>query len=184
MDEIISLILHGCELARELGETLPNLATQPNSLFNSLEEITKIFGSAKERVLHSQDSSSSSYLHNTLTLEHQQNGISVEQWLRSNPQAMDIIQTQLVADQNEAKISGGIDIRGSEAAVRGSQAVDVVPASDVNIASSSSQRPRRRFVYLQNLRDYIMRLLNMTLICACIRKNIMLNYRHTNKTTP
>ncbi|XP_050155836.1 WRKY transcription factor 55-like [Malus sylvestris] len=144
MDEIISLILHGCELARELGETLPNLATQPDSLFNSLEKITKIFGSAKERVLHSQDSSSSSYLHNTLTLEHQQIGTSVEQWLRSNPQAMDIIQTQLAADRNEAKISGGIDIRGLEAAVKGSQAVDVVPASDLNIASSSSQRPRQR----------------------------------------
>ncbi|KAM1069770.1 hypothetical protein ACFX13_001687 [Malus domestica] len=144
MEEIISLVLHGCMLAGKLKETLPNLATQPDLLSNSLEEITKIFGSAKERVLHSQGSSTTSYLHNLLTLEHQQIGTSVEQWLRSNTQAMDIIQTQLAADRNEAKVSGGVDVRVSEAAVGGFQAAAAVSASNVNIASSSTQRPRRR----------------------------------------
>ncbi|PQQ03152.1 WRKY transcription factor 55 [Prunus yedoensis var. nudiflora] len=143
MDETtISLILQACKLARDLESNLPNLANQPNLLSNSLDEITKNFVTARERV-YGQDPSTSSCLHNRLTLAHQQQiGTShVQEWLRSNyaQQAMDIIQTQLVADQKEAKIGGCIDDDGAE--VKGLQAMEV---SDMNVASSSSQRPRRR----------------------------------------
>ncbi|PQQ05910.1 WRKY transcription factor 55 [Prunus yedoensis var. nudiflora] len=143
MDETtISLILQACKLARDLESNLPNLANQPNLLSNSLDEITKNFVTARERV-YGQDPSTSSCLHNMLTLAHQQQiGTSpVQEWLRSNyaQQAMDIIQTQLVADQKEAKIGGCID--DDDAEVKGLQAMEV---SDMNVASSSSQRPRRR----------------------------------------
>lgn len=143
MDEnTISLILQACSLARDLESNLPNLANQPNLLSNSLDEITKKFGTARERV-YGQDPSTSSSLHNMLTLAHQQQiGTSqVQEWLRSS-YAMDIIQTQFVADQKEAKIGGCID--DDDAEVKGLQAMDIVSASDTTIASSSSQRPRRR----------------------------------------
>lgn len=143
MDETtISLILQACKLARDLESNLPNLANQPNLLSNSLDEITKNFVTARERV-YGQDPSTSSCLHNMLTFAHQQQiGTShVQEWLRSNyaQQAMDIIQTQLVVDQKEAKIGGCID--DDDAEVKGLQAME---ASDMNVASSSSQRPRRR----------------------------------------
>lgn len=146
MDETtVSLILHACKLARDLESNLPNLANQPNLLSNSLDEITRNFVTARERV-YGQDPSTSSSLHNMLTLAHQQQiGTSqVQEWLRSSyaQQAMDIIQTQLVADQKEVKIGGCID--DGDAEVKGLQAMDIVSASDTNIASSSSQRPRRR----------------------------------------
>ncbi|VVA18545.1 PREDICTED: WRKY [Prunus dulcis] len=146
MDETtISLILHACKLARDLESNLPNLANQPNLLSNSLDEITRNFVTARERVC-GQDPSTSSSLHNMLTLAHQQQirTSQVQEWLRSSygQQAMDIIQTQLVADQKEVKIGGCID--DGDAEVKGLQAMDIVSASDTNIASSSSQRPRRR----------------------------------------
>ncbi|XP_008234092.2 PREDICTED: WRKY transcription factor 55 [Prunus mume] len=138
MDETtISLILQACELARDLESNLHNLANQPNLLSNSLDEITKKFVTARERV-YGQDPSTSSSLHNMLTLVHQQQiGTShVQEWLRSS------YATQLVADQKEAKIGGCID--DDDAEVKGLQAMDIVSASDTNIASSSSQRARRR----------------------------------------
>ncbi|CAB4271094.1 unnamed protein product [Prunus armeniaca] len=138
MDETtISLILQACELARDLESNLHNLANQPNLLSNSLDEITKKFDTARERVF-GQDPSTSSSLHNMLTLAHQQQiGTShVQEWLSSS------YATQLVADQKEAKIGGCID--DDDAEVKGLQAMDIVSASDTNIAASSSQRPRRR----------------------------------------
>lgn len=49
MDEkfqALSSILHGCELAKQLENNLPALASQPRSLLSSCEEITRAFNRA------------------------------------------------------------------------------------------------------------------------------------------
>ncbi|KAF5467540.1 hypothetical protein F2P56_017357 [Juglans regia] len=125
MEEIVSLILLGCKLARELESNLPNLADQPNLLSKSCDEVIKVFRTAKERLYKTQGSTSTSaHPGHMMTLFHepqdslvQQPRIefaSLQQWLRSScTQAMDnIIQMQLLQADHQ-RISPSVDMQDS-----------------------------------------------------------------------
>ncbi|KVG53486.1 DNA-binding WRKY [Cynara cardunculus var. scolymus] len=50
MEEIVSLIFHGGKLVKELEESLPNIANQPHVLISSCDEISRVFGNAREQL--------------------------------------------------------------------------------------------------------------------------------------
>lgn len=151
-NNIVSSILQGCKIAKELESNLENLANRPNVLANYCEEIVKIFGGAKERLLDQLKEFQ----------EHQTNidRGSLQEWLRSSvcsTQAMDINsiypQTLLLgaetkdlsdhirvtsAHENKTNM-GGIEFLGSSSSSSGSM---LIPGP------SSSQMPRRRYIYL------------------------------------
>lgn len=149
ISETISLIHHGCNLARDLESDLPNLANQPENLFSiskSLDEIMRVFGEARER-LHSSSAAHqdplSSYVH---VAQQQQIDASLQEWLRCNytPAMEDhYIQTQrLIAERSSAatpsdmRDSGGDQIQG----------IITMVSHDMNVSSSSQSRPRRRYI--------------------------------------
>ncbi|KAJ4834883.1 hypothetical protein Tsubulata_032000 [Turnera subulata] len=157
MEEVLSLIFQGCNLAKELESSLPNLANQPEVLSRLCDEISRVFSTARERL-------SASVLHqdpslfraaDALQQQQQQQSIdpSLQEWLRTaSTSAMGLLhQAQLFAGmsalQNRA---GGVDIAMSP----GGPVVDLggrevgqhlaMEASESGRGSSSSQRPRRR----------------------------------------
>ncbi|XP_040999647.1 WRKY transcription factor 55-like [Juglans microcarpa x Juglans regia] len=162
---IVSLIRHGCKVARELESNLPKLADHPNMLSKSCDEIIKAFGTAKER-LYTQDSSTAHDPGHMYLLrepqESQQPKIeaSLQGWLRSSyTQTMDdMFQMQLQAERSppfDMKESGsnavqlvaglgGGEVEGSARSwsMGGDQLRSVDP-SDSGIGSSL-QRQRRR----------------------------------------
>ncbi|XWS56934.1 hypothetical protein CRYUN_Cryun09bG0128100 [Craigia yunnanensis] len=158
MEDTFSLILHGCNLAKDLESNLGNLANQPEILSKSCDDIINIFATAKER-LNAQDPALFTHLlrepQNSSLQQKLQSDPSLQEWLKYGgvlTQSMDMIQQQLLAGKTPFEINemGGKNLlEGSAASARlkGSvggeiQAVDV---SDSGIgSSSSSQRPRRR----------------------------------------
>lgn len=50
MEEIVSLIYNGCRLVRDLEVNLPNLANQPQILWNNCDEIVRIFTDTRDRI--------------------------------------------------------------------------------------------------------------------------------------
>ncbi|KAL9379622.1 hypothetical protein Peur_028104 [Populus x canadensis] len=149
MDETISLILHGCKLARDLELNLANLASQPEIFSKSCEDIIRVFINARERLnVHQQDTTS--YTHHMLfreprELQQQQNiDPSLQEWLRTGcPSAMETLfhQSQVLVPEKTQMGSGDfVNELGSR-----SDHVHAIDASDPGRgASSSSQRPRRR----------------------------------------
>nr|AXY96408.1 WRKY transcription factor 55 [Canarium album] len=157
MDDLISLILHGCRLAKDLESNLPNLANQPpNLLSRSFDDIINIFHTAKERLNALPPSSSPSLSpsffypaqtstqlsyhpsHPHLNLQSIDPTLNLQEWLRSSvTQAMEgVIQTQLFPDHK------------TPFTIRPHQTVADVQAMDVSDSvarpgSSSSQRHRR-----------------------------------------
>lgn len=151
--DVVSLILRGCKLAKDLESNLQNLANQSDTLANYCDEIAKIFGGVKER-LRGHD-----------MLDHHQHQplsniepASLQEWLRSGvryTQAMDINsihpqtllsggETKDLADHMRGSIEnrnlGRIDFLGSS-----SSSGPLVPSS------SSSQRSRRRYIHIWKL---------------------------------
>lgn len=149
MDETISLILHGCKLAKDLELNLANLASQPEKFSRSCEDIIRVFINARERLnVHQQDTTS--YTHHMLfreprELQQQQNiDPSLQEWLRTScPSAMETLfhQSQVLVPEKTQMGSGDFVIElGSR-----SDHVQAIDASDPGRgSSSSSQRPRRR----------------------------------------
>ncbi|XP_062092317.1 WRKY transcription factor 55 [Humulus lupulus] len=126
---MVSLILHGCKLAKELESNLGD--HQSNELANRCDEIAKIFGCAKERlrrVTTSQDYNMLTALQNNASIGH---GGSFQELLRSCTTTTDhdIIrgfahhENRIIPNNNMAT---NIEILGSSS------------------SSSSSQRPRKR----------------------------------------
>ncbi|KAF9670392.1 hypothetical protein SADUNF_Sadunf13G0063500 [Salix dunnii] len=162
MDETISLILHGCKLAKDLELNVANLANQPEALSKLCEDIIRVFINARERLnVHQQETTS--YTHHLLfrepqELQQQQNiDPSVQEWLKTScTSTLETLfhQTQgLVAERSamgliESKLGGGMQmVSGNLVIELGSRSdhVQVIDASDSGRGSSSlSQRPRRR----------------------------------------
>ncbi|KAK3014940.1 hypothetical protein RJ639_009956 [Escallonia herrerae] len=128
MEEMNSLIYHGCALARDLELNLPNLANQPIDLARSCDEIASVFGSARDR------------LNSTiLLLEFQQ-----QEWLRYR--SVDLLQPQVVVPEDP---KGTFDIHGVPPESSRMEEMEQPrgggeDASGSGRASSSFQRPRRR----------------------------------------
>lgn len=50
MEEVVSLILHGCMLLKGLEESLPNIANQPHFVISSCDGISRVFGDVSARL--------------------------------------------------------------------------------------------------------------------------------------
>ncbi|KDP21638.1 hypothetical protein JCGZ_03309 [Jatropha curcas] len=137
MDEFISLILHGIQLSKELEPTLQNLANKQEIMLSKLDEIIRVFVTARERLNAQDPSSYSQMLFRESQQPHQVDPSLREYWLKSK--MMEMLQTQLIADQRSSG-SGGLEM-GSPS---GGLAMEIASKSDVQAVASSSQRPRRR----------------------------------------
>ncbi|XP_061987692.1 WRKY transcription factor 55 [Populus nigra] len=160
MDDTISLILHGCKLAKDLELNLANSASQPETLSRLCEEIIRVFANAKES-LHAHQLGTTFYPHPMLfrepqDLQQQQNIDPIlQEWLGTScTSAMETLfhQTQGVMAESalgliESKIGGGIQMGSGGLAIESGSRSDVqaVDASDSGRgSSSSSKRPRIR----------------------------------------
>lgn len=168
MEEIFSLILNGCKLAKDLEANLPNIANQPETISRSCDEIIKSFCAAKERLNaahHHQAPAALFYppaaAAETLFHEQQQQQIidaSLQEWLRSSvTQAMNLMQTQHFVGRTPFHIGemGGKEMEGTSTTRLRSfgggrhhhHNVQPMDVSDSSRASSSSQpRHRRRYI--------------------------------------
>lgn len=150
MEEIIPLIFHGCKLARELESNLPNLANQPNILWQSCDQIVRIFSNTRDRI-------NAQLLINRGGDDQVENiggaMLQQQQWLRYSPvHSTDLVlHPQLLEQQqDQAGLLEGIvlpNLGGGEMERwRGSGGDEVVQPMDVADAGrgSSSQRSTSR----------------------------------------
>ncbi|XP_071707796.1 WRKY transcription factor 55-like [Rutidosis leptorrhynchoides] len=128
MEEIVSLILHGCKLVKNLEETLPNIANQPHVLINSCDDISRVFGNVREKL----STALQEYRHHEPPMEV--GGGSVPEWLRGS-RSMDMVlhDEQLVLHQQHGSDAIASQELGSGNV--GALAPDATP---------SLQRTRRR----------------------------------------
>lgn len=163
MEEIIPLILDGCKRARELESNVDDLARQPQLLHSSCDEIVEVFNEAKRRI---QSAYMPHELHAQAQLQADHHAAHLQELLRSNyTQAMDMIQTQIIAHERSSNVghaarglsmSESRTINVADHQLHGSGGGLHFPAMDVTLfsagrasgASSSSQRPRKRFAFL------------------------------------
>ncbi|KAK8514391.1 hypothetical protein V6N13_063282 [Hibiscus sabdariffa] len=100
--DALSLILHGCRLAKDLEERLGDLANQPETLSRSCDDIIHMFAGARERLnnAHPQDPS--------LFPQQQQTDPSLQEWLNYGviTQAMDVIQSSISMQAMDVSDSG------------------------------------------------------------------------------
>nr|XP_043635083.1 WRKY transcription factor 55 [Erigeron canadensis] len=127
MEEIVSLIFHGCKIVKDLEQTLPNIANQPHVLINSCDEISRVFGNVREQL----SMAVHEYGHHEPqpTMEVAAAGGLVPEWMRSS-QAMDMV------------ISHHQQHGGLESQEMGGGNVEAVASTDV--VPSTLQRTRRR----------------------------------------
>ncbi|PON71145.1 WRKY domain containing protein [Parasponia andersonii] len=155
---IVSLILHGCKIVKELESNLESLANQSNVLANYCDEIAKVFGSAKERLRgHDHQGMLDDHDQTRELLQQAQNNIdhaSFQEWLiRSSvcsyTQAMDINNTSthpqaLLLGAETRDLSGHIRTTSAHEN-RNMGRIEFLGSSSPSApSSSSSQRPRRR----------------------------------------
>lgn len=141
MDEINSLIFHGCKLAGDLQSNLPALSNDPGFLLKSCDEIVRVFGAARDR-LNSQGSTT--YAGQT-SHESEMCGGMVQEWLRygGGSQAMSLLlQTQLLAD-DQGRL-GGMDVEGSSRFGGSGGEAQPMDVADSSGGASSSLRSRGR----------------------------------------
>lgn len=170
MEEIFSLILNGCKLAKDLEANLPNIANQPETISRSCDEIIKSFYAAKERLNDAHHHQAPAALFyppaaaaETLFHEQQQQqqiiDASLQEWLRSSvTQTMSLMQTQHFVGRTPFHIGemGAKEMEGTSTTRLRSfggdhhhHNVQPMDVSDSGRASSSSQpRHRRRYIYI------------------------------------
>lgn len=162
-DDIISIISHGCELARKLEGSLPNMMYQPSSISESCSEIIRAFMAAQEKLSdhHDHPSLFSDQHHLLIGGEMSiKNVLVMKEWLLkssgySYSQGMDQrmmecqghehkgatakMITSMLNEQNQVACVGGSDaVRGSEKFQTGQSSGSSRPAD------SSSIKQRRR----------------------------------------
>ncbi|KAJ8771017.1 hypothetical protein K2173_023342 [Erythroxylum novogranatense] len=149
--DIISLILHGCKLAREVESSLANL--QPEALGNSLNDIIGVFEAARDRLNAGKEYHFSSYPSGPMF--HQQSE-GLKEWLIRRSTTIPCTSSAMEMYHRTPTFEVGGDplhervkeIIGTKqmplrAAVCDVQAMDTGGASKA-AASSSSQRLKRR----------------------------------------
>ncbi|XP_058207391.1 WRKY transcription factor 55 [Rhododendron vialii] len=142
MEEINSLIIQGCKLARFLELNLPAHSNDPGVLLKSCDEIVSVFGAARDR-LNSQGSTS--YAGQTSHESADIGGGMMQEWLRygGGSQAMSLLlQAQLSADLQGRM--GGTDVEGSTRFGGGGGEAQPMDVADSGGSASSSLRLRRR----------------------------------------
>ncbi|KAI3519661.1 hypothetical protein L1887_08876 [Cichorium endivia] len=129
MEEIVNLIFHGRKLVKDLEEALPNIPNQPYLLINLCDEISRVFGNARDRLsLVVQD-----YGHHEPPAAMDAGG-SAPEWLRSSHATDMVLHEQLAQHQHH----------GLEAVVGQELGGGNVEAVETDVGLSSLQRTRRR----------------------------------------
>lgn len=136
-DSTITLILRGCNQARELESNLESLAKQPQLLYNSCDEIAKAFDTAKKR------------LQPAYNMPHE---LHAQQMQIDATTLQELLQTIDAARGSLPESSRMINVAEL---LPGSGGGLHLPAMDATLfsagmasgASSSSQRPRKRYAF-------------------------------------
>ncbi|KAI3793151.1 hypothetical protein L1987_35766 [Smallanthus sonchifolius] len=126
MEEVVSLICHGCKLVKDLQEILPNIANLPHVLTSSCDEISRVFGNVREHLSLPVD-----YGHHEPPHAMEVGGGSVREWLGSS-HAMDMVLHEKLAQQQHEL----------EAIARGRLGGE--QNLEMDIARSSLKRSRKR----------------------------------------
>lgn len=161
---IISIILHGCELARKLEGSLSSMVDEPTSIFESCSEIIKTFMAAQEKLNNHHNHTSLYFDQHSLTIgEDLMCGTtaSTEEWLRPSIYSHGTMDQHIIImeshghehdDLTSKMISTMPSERNQVACVGGSDAVEG-PGKFQMGQSSGSSRPdsspikqRRRYV--------------------------------------
>ncbi|EYU20127.1 hypothetical protein ABFS82_06G056500 [Erythranthe guttata] len=87
-ENLVALVLYGCKLAKDLEQSLPVLANQPDILSLSCEEIVRVFSNVKDGLNSNQPSNLNSNLRREQQqqqqLDHEdQIGAEIQEWLRT-----------------------------------------------------------------------------------------------------
>ncbi|KAG8381006.1 hypothetical protein BUALT_Bualt06G0075900 [Buddleja alternifolia] len=164
MEESLPLIAYGCKLAKEIEQNLPNLATQPDILLSNCEEILRVFGNIRERLV-SQAQMSIVPKQQQAGDEFQQLGdhigVGIQEWLRrgtsgATHESMSLLNAVVESGRMKGTMEesglefkvrdlmGGRDVARSLAGgTRGEIVGPIINAPDSN-RTSSSQRQRKR----------------------------------------
>lgn len=152
MRDTINLILQGCKQARDIEVSLQNPAIQPRLLSQSCEDIINIFSAAKQRIDQLPSSSSSYHFFN----EQQQSQILKYLLHQGLGPGILIPQPTNMAGPSSGSRSAGLWIEGPDPGAditvagefRGSSIADLSQSQE-RVPSTSSQRQRRRYVYMR-----------------------------------
>lgn len=131
MEEIVSLIFHGRKLVKDLEEALPNIPNQPYLLISLCDEISRVFGDARERLsLVVQE-----YGHHEPppTMEVGGGSGSMPEWLRSSHATDMVLPEQLVQLHHGLEAIANQELGGGN-----------VEAQGTDVGHSSLPRTRRR----------------------------------------
>ncbi|CAI9273863.1 unnamed protein product [Lactuca saligna] len=131
MEEIVSLIFHGRKLVKDLEEALPNIPNQPYLLISLCDEISRVFGDARERLsLVVQE-----YGHHEPppTMEAGGGSGTVPEWLRSSHATDMVLPEQLVQLHHGLEAIANQELGGGN-----------VEAQGTDVGHSSLPRTRRR----------------------------------------
>ncbi|KAL4576057.1 hypothetical protein LXL04_012145 [Taraxacum kok-saghyz] len=132
MEEIVSLIFHGRKLVKDLEEALPNIPNQPCLLISLCDEISRVFGDARDRlslVVHDYGH------HEPPAAMEVGGGGSMPEWMQRSSHATDmVLHEQLVQHQHHGlEAIAGQDLGGG----------NMEPTATA-LGHSQSQRTRRR----------------------------------------
>ncbi|XP_043725858.1 WRKY transcription factor 55 [Telopea speciosissima] len=152
MEEILSLIFHGCNLTRDLESKLPTLSNNPNSLASSCEEIVRVFSRVSD-LLKAQQVVPSPPPPSQPQIE----AGGVQEWLASNQAqamamamlALEPFQAQLFSDKNpfDVRVLTTRDAEGSSSSAKLRAGGDLLQAgegSDAGKSHVTTQRSRKR----------------------------------------
>ncbi|KAJ8764123.1 hypothetical protein K2173_005029 [Erythroxylum novogranatense] len=140
--DIISLILQGCKLAREVESSLAN-QPQPEALAKSLDEIIRVFMAANDGLNVAQENPICSYPAGTM-LHQQKEGLQ-ESLVASSTSCASVMELYHLHEMSSSSSRRLVEITRNQMSASGDvQAMDTSEASRGAAASSSSQRQRRR----------------------------------------
>ncbi|KAL7146675.1 hypothetical protein ABFS83_06G057400 [Erythranthe nasuta] len=94
-ENLVALVLYGCKLAKDLEQSLPVLANQPDILSLSCEEIVRVFSNVKDGLNSNQPSVLNSNLRRQQQqLDHEdQIGVQIQEWLRTGGTTTGVVAT-------------------------------------------------------------------------------------------
>lgn len=131
MEEIASLIYNGCRVARDFEGNLPNLANQPEILWNNCDEIVRIFSDARDRINAQFGGGNQS----------ENVGGAMQEWLRYSPQ---LVQQQQQEGGSEGIVTVPSEAERWTAGGRGDQLQPLDGAASAARGATLIQRMRRR----------------------------------------
>ncbi|CAL1397729.1 unnamed protein product [Linum trigynum] len=141
MDQTLALILHGCNLARQLESNLVHFAQNPEPLAKSCDEILTVFLTCKDRLqlLFRQSNPPPPPPPQPPQAVNAVDQSGIQQWLRTA--AMERLHAQVLENMAACTGSSGASVTAAGTVAGGS---DSAAVRAVAASSSGSQQRRRR----------------------------------------